>query len=1010
MSLAEDILLLADNISGELVPYRETTTWYDGSPINDSKTDGDIFRKKDGIYYRKTIDEKTLLKIDSIVDLRLQNGYYEGQEISLLGYYQSGDKKLINYKFTIENFSTNTDDGGSIIKSSRGSWIAQFNRKIDVKDFGCISDGAFDNGDNLLRITSYLNSVVPSETNRFKLTFPISNNYFKTTKAVNIPAYVELEMKSPLLGSGVTTTLLTIGSSDLVNIKTNLEINVRSEAVNWTDIAYEGFRVISSNSSFITVIQTVGFRFGGTFIGVANGFSYNEIRLGQLSNNRIDLKLTNFQNGWINENSFFGGRFQRTNSTNPGQDKYNVLITSEDGIYINNNNNNFYKPSFENAYTGVGDMVPIVIQHGVQNAFYDVRMETGNVPCLIRTLNASTDNVVEVGFISTVSYTYDRSVQDLGTYPTTIIKARKGGVNQQASKYLVYDSGDLSHRLFTKDNTDTYAPDELFISNSSNSTIAKNNTGITIIPSSNNVLGSVTFPTTRGIGVRVDTSKSKRFVVNKQILTGGNAGRVIIRCYDSSGNVLTNVKTLPDTTVIAYSYVKGEATTIPVYSSNFGGVYRMGSDADANFYINLDSDVKSIDVILGGGTSTLQIRSFSITALDFPTSIINMYNRKGWYSSTIPTTTIYEVGTIAYNTVQLANKVSGWIYNGTAWVELVPDIQVEQEVTVLNIDDITKYISQYSSTNVRGAGYIYFGGNVNAAKSNNTTSVTLDSTGITFGTTRACVTTVDTILSKTFKVNTVTSNSATTRIGVRCFDSLGLLIDSTSPTIPVTTLDGTNFTWSENFKMWVSTLGNELNFKLNTIVAKIDSIITPSTASTIKLEAFKITAYNDEARMLDKYSENLLATALPTITVKEGTFYYNINTALKVHGWIYIGSAWVEVPKFNQSTAVLDVTATSSSSVSIADLTSISTADATIIATGDATDATTTQALVNELKAKINSLITLVNEEKSKINLGVTMSNDIKSKYNISSTLGNANKTTINSSLATERTSGQRLP
>lgn len=137
-TVASDITTRADVDSGVMINYRETTTWYDGTPINDSLIDNDIFIKTGNIYKRKTIDPNTLLKVNTIADLRNTNGYYEGQEISLLGYYVSGDKEPLNYKFTINNFNANVDDGGSIIKSSKGSWIAQFyENTINPEDFGC---------------------------------------------------------------------------------------------------------------------------------------------------------------------------------------------------------------------------------------------------------------------------------------------------------------------------------------------------------------------------------------------------------------------------------------------------------------------------------------------------------------------------------------------------------------------------------------------------------------------------------------------------------------------------------------------------------------------------------------------------------------------------------------------------------------------------------------------------------------------------------------------------------
>lgn len=116
--------------------YLETSVWYDGNTITNEMPDGVIYRKIETKYYRKTIDPNILLKIKTIAELRTTNGYYEGQEISLLGYFTSGDKDPLTYKFTVVNNSTLVDDGGSIIKTSKGSWIAQFNDSVTIKDYG----------------------------------------------------------------------------------------------------------------------------------------------------------------------------------------------------------------------------------------------------------------------------------------------------------------------------------------------------------------------------------------------------------------------------------------------------------------------------------------------------------------------------------------------------------------------------------------------------------------------------------------------------------------------------------------------------------------------------------------------------------------------------------------------------------------------------------------------------------------------------------------------------------
>ena len=50
-SIANDIIKRVDKNTGENVNYRETTTWHDGTTMDDSKVDGDIFVKRGSKYY-----------------------------------------------------------------------------------------------------------------------------------------------------------------------------------------------------------------------------------------------------------------------------------------------------------------------------------------------------------------------------------------------------------------------------------------------------------------------------------------------------------------------------------------------------------------------------------------------------------------------------------------------------------------------------------------------------------------------------------------------------------------------------------------------------------------------------------------------------------------------------------------------------------------------------------------------------------------------------------------------
>ena len=56
-TVAENILNFVDKNTGENVTYRQTTTWHDGSNINDSKLDGVIYKKIGNKYYQRQFTE-----------------------------------------------------------------------------------------------------------------------------------------------------------------------------------------------------------------------------------------------------------------------------------------------------------------------------------------------------------------------------------------------------------------------------------------------------------------------------------------------------------------------------------------------------------------------------------------------------------------------------------------------------------------------------------------------------------------------------------------------------------------------------------------------------------------------------------------------------------------------------------------------------------------------------------------------------------------------------------------
>ena len=79
-SIANDIIKFIDINTGENVNYRETTTWYDGSSIDDAKTDGNIYKKIENKYFVDTrfLFDKTInlsmFNFDFLKALNFANG------------------------------------------------------------------------------------------------------------------------------------------------------------------------------------------------------------------------------------------------------------------------------------------------------------------------------------------------------------------------------------------------------------------------------------------------------------------------------------------------------------------------------------------------------------------------------------------------------------------------------------------------------------------------------------------------------------------------------------------------------------------------------------------------------------------------------------------------------------------------------------------------------------------------------------------------------------------------
>lgn len=130
-TLAGDIIKRIDKTSGDNVNYREVTTWFDGSPINDSKVDGFNFIKLNNKYYKRIepLENESslyLTKGKRIVKATEKLEYRQKIILSIsINSLQSGNLQLfLNNRFTNVEIS-NSDDVSSIYNKIKDAlWYA----------------------------------------------------------------------------------------------------------------------------------------------------------------------------------------------------------------------------------------------------------------------------------------------------------------------------------------------------------------------------------------------------------------------------------------------------------------------------------------------------------------------------------------------------------------------------------------------------------------------------------------------------------------------------------------------------------------------------------------------------------------------------------------------------------------------------------------------------------------------------------------------------------------------
>ena len=487
-----------------------------------------------------------------------------------------------------------TDDGEQVVVGTSPGGDGSYN----VKWLGAVGDGATDD-------TAAIQATIDAAATTGGVVYfpPVDDSPtvgYKTTATLEVPYNVDVIMDAAVRYAGAggepAISINGTGSDGCSYRRYRLQV-VRATLADWEDEADIGVVLRNVVRSRIEIGNAHNFTIGAQLKGDAAGFFYNHVELGTLAANKVALDLVSDDAGWVNENLFLGGCFVCWSDTHLSKTRYGVRIRSLDGYY--QNANVFHKPSFEvgRDLTGGAESIPVLITHGLYNAFYDARNEGQATDPTMRLANDSTCNIFTSTYTDVLPWS-STSLDDAGTAPAS----RTGGLRAlpflaQRTLFAI----PAIHKAAVPYDSDEVNVPGMFAGDSSSATQLIATDDLTITDTYLEV-GN------RTLGVLVDVRQVKRFVIDCGA-EAGYRGRLVVRCYDSSDNILDPAD------YTATPLIRGATPTAFSETTDYGGAYRHPADADDGdpWYVAVcHEDVAYIAVMATKGTTDLRMTCFAV--------------------------------------------------------------------------------------------------------------------------------------------------------------------------------------------------------------------------------------------------------------------------------------------------------------------------------------------------------------------------------------------------------------
>ncbi len=410
---------------------------------------------------------------------------------------------------------------------------------------------------------------------------------------------VEFEAGAFLLYTGsANEAALTLGNVTAnTSQKFFRRLNVqRSSLSDWTNEGSIGIRCLNLANCEVDLFRASDFTIGFQVEGNDWGNAYNKYYLGLMLNNKIDLLVLSAETtralGFCNENNYYGGRFTQFANANDALACWGIKLDSTRVIKSNPNSNRFWGPALElNNANRAGVCRAILINYGLYNRFIHCRDEGNDAPFMEVENDSSSNRAETTNSIVSV-------VQNDGTSHDNYVSPERAIIQYERTQQ--WQSPCLPRVSNEYDGAaQVYIPG----CSQRNSTNGNQAMALTLVTVNDDYLD---IPSTRGVGVMVDTTILKRFVF-RQDSEASRGALVVGIAYDTDQAQLTDDNATP--------YVSGNGSTGFSHSTNSAGSWRT-SQTTNDVFLQVSSAVHFLWIGAFGGPSSCRIRSFGLTAVD----------------------------------------------------------------------------------------------------------------------------------------------------------------------------------------------------------------------------------------------------------------------------------------------------------------------------------------------------------------------------------------------------------